>query len=110
MEIPVQDADPHFFRRWVSVGDVLVMVTTLVVIGISFGTLSARLDAVADEVTIIRGRDITPGAERRISILEVQVAQQRMDSMEWRKEIRDQLDRIEQKMDAHMEGNNGKHL
>jgi len=32
-----------------------------------------------------------------------------MDSMEWRKEIRDQLDRIEGKMDAHMEGNNGKH-
>ena len=105
----MDETDGHILRRWISVGDVMVMVTSLVIVGISYGTLATRVDEIQDDLSYIRSQDITPGAERRISVLEASVVQQRQDAAETRRELRQQLDRIESKLDQHLTATNSAH-
>lgn len=84
----------------VSIG--VATVINAVLVAFSYGTLFQKVDGLDDAVRGLQQRDITPGAERRISVLEVQFAQQRADQADWKREIRDQLDRIEAKVDLYV--------
>lgn len=98
-----EDSPQPRFRRWMSVGDMITLAVTVVAFAFGYGSLSKDVDTIKTDVASLKARDITPGAERRIAVLEMQVAQQRIDSQDWRREVREQLDRIEAKVEAHME-------
>lgn len=106
-----EPAVEHLLRRWVSVGDVIVMVTSLLVLGVMWGSISRDVDRLSDEVQLLREsqREITPGAENRIIALESRAAARdrelmtmREDSAQFRAEVRQSLQRIEDKLDNRL--------
>jgi len=108
----VEEEEPvHFIRRWVSFGDIITLIASLLVFSFGYGSLSKDVEQVKVQLAAIQNRDITPGAAVKISSLEVKVSsiereaqQQRDDAADYRAQIREQLNRIEAKIDAHMDG------
>lgn len=105
-----QDEDhPHrILQRWVSLGDILVLVSALIVFAFGYGRLSRDVEALTRAVMELQSRDITPGAASAIASInatinaqENQIERTRMDSMEFRREVRESLARIEAKLDSH---------
>jgi hypothetical protein len=97
----------HFLRRWISFGDILTMVASIAIFTGGYTSLTKDVDQIKVQLADIQKRDITPGAAVRLSAVEARdtaterdVQQMREDSAVFRAEVRAQLDRIEDKIDA----------
>lgn len=95
--------------KWISVGDILVLLFSVIGLAVSYGKLSADLAAVTREVRELQGRDITPGARSEISALRVQDASQtqqiadvRLELREQRREMIERLARIEDAVNSQV--------
>lgn len=105
----------HFLIKTFSVGDLLTAAAMLTAIVLSYGSIRADVREVqaqntqlAAAIMELQRREITPGAAVRLSAVEAEqgamrreMLQARDDSIEFRREVRDALARIEQKLDRH---------
>lgn len=96
---------PRMIQKWVSVGDVLVLVSSLIALAITYGKLSADVDMLKTSVAALAARDITPGAAQGLASCSAHIEAQeaamktmREDAAEFRKEMRDSLKRIEDRL------------
>lgn len=71
------------------------------ILAFSYGSLTKEVNNLSRIVVELEEKEITPGAERRIAVLEAQVAQLRDDTVDWREELRKRLDKFEAKLDDH---------
>ena len=116
----IEEAEPHQFeprrhtvvQHWVSVGDVIVLiasvVTTVAGLAFTYGGLSRDVDALREQVSLLQQRDMTPGAAQAVAAMRAvdsaqdqAIEQIREDSVEFRREVRASLERIEAKLDNH---------
>ena len=95
--------------KWISVGDILVLLFSVIGLAVSYGKLSADLAAVTREVRDLQSRDITPGARAEVSVLRAQdsaLVQQitdiRLELREQRREMIDRLARIEDAVNSQV--------
>ena len=100
--------DSQRVLRWVSIETVVSVLTMLIGLGTVYGSLSARLAALSEDVAELRARDITPGARMEIASIQAtdraiqqQVVDLREEMRAQRVEIRDTMQRIESKLDEH---------
>jgi hypothetical protein len=82
----------------------LAVIVNGVVLAFSVGGLYQRVDGVLDDVTYLKSRDITPGAAQRIAVIEAKLAAQQQADWEWKRELRERLDKIDNRLEQHMEG------
>ena len=87
------------------------MTASALVFAFGYGSLSKDVEQIKAAMVQIQARDITPGAQAKIGVLEAKqaatdrdIARLRDDSADFRAQIRAQLDRIESKLDAHLDG------
>ena len=102
--------EQHFLQRWFSVGDVVSLAAMLVALGITYGSLSRDVDALKAEVTGLRNQRITPGAETALATIRArdeaqddQIRALRDEMREQRREILDGINRIDVKLEEHMD-------
>ena len=105
-EIQEEALEQHLHREprpSIAIGHVLTFVSAFLVngvlIGISYGSLMARVDNNTDTLIALKAATITPEAARRISVLESQFILHREDANRRWDMIDRKLDRIEEKMD-----------
>lgn len=107
-----QEPDGHILRRWVSMGDVLVMLTSLSVFAFGYGQLSRDVASLTRAMQELQGRDITPGARASIERItasvtaqeaaqNAQISELRIEMREQRREIMESLARLEAQLDNH---------
>lgn len=103
-----QEPDGHILRRWVSMGDVLVMLTSLSVFAFGYGQLSRDVASLTRAMQELQARDITPGARASIERLiakdiaqDEALAEIRIEAREQRREIMEALARLETKLENH---------
>ena len=108
MEHEKEFHDGQRVLRWVSIETVISVLVMLVGLGTVYGSLSTRLASLSDDVAELKGRDITPGARMEIASIHAtdRAIQQQVDDLRdemraERKEIREALQRVEQKLDEH---------
>lgn len=94
--------------RWVSIETVISVLTMLVGLGTVYGSLSARLASLSEDVAELRARDITPGARMEIASIQAtdraiqqQVSDLRDELRAQRTEIRDQLEMLRKELAEH---------
>lgn len=102
------ESDGHILRRWVSVGDVIVLVTSLLAIGITYGRLATIVTQLQEEVREMHDSG-TPEARMQIARLEAivssnssQIQQLRQESREGRQEVLTALRSVDEKLERHM--------
>lgn len=102
--------DKHFLVKHVSLGDVLVLVSSLIVFAFGYGRLSRDVESLTRAMMELQGRDITPGARSEIAAIRAtdaaiqqQVTDLRTELREQRKDIVVRLERIEEQLDRHSE-------
>jgi acyl-CoA reductase-like NAD-dependent aldehyde dehydrogenase len=102
--------EKHVLQKWVSVGDIVTLLVSLAVFAYGYGRLSADVSTLARDINTLQGREITPGAAQKIAAIEAQVqaverahAEAARMASEDRRDILNRLDRMEAKLDAHME-------
>lgn len=102
-----EEPPAHWLRKFISLGDILSLLIALVVFAYGYGSLNRDVDEIKRAVA----RDITPGADRRISVveandrqLEKEIGEIRAMQMMQRQEILTRLDRIEDLLTSHMNG------
>ena len=99
--------EKHFLIKHFSVGDIVSLVTMLFVFAVGYGRIETTVSNLTRQVEVLNARDITPGAATRLAALEAEqvalrrdVIQARDDAIEFRREIRASLERIEAKLDT----------
>jgi predicted nucleic acid-binding Zn-ribbon protein len=100
--------DKHLLAKHFSLGDIISLVTLLVVFAAGYGRLESQVTGMQAQLRELTEREITPGAATRLATVETEQAavrreliQARDDSMEFRREVRQSLERIEAKLDNH---------
>jgi len=101
---------PHFIQRWFSFGDVISLVAMLVALGVTYGSLSKDLETLRADVATLKAQRITPGAETALAGIQQrdmsqdqQLASLRDEMREQRREILDGINRIDIKLEEHMD-------
>jgi len=103
-ELAMERRKPSFLSSSNLVTLVIGICVNFIIIAFSYGALMQKVDTNTDALMLLQQREITPGAERRVAVLEAQMMQLRQDSGERWREVRDSLARFESKLDAHMNG------
>lgn len=105
-----ETTDGHLLRRWVSFGDVLVLLTTLAVFSFGYGRLSRDVEALSNSMAELQARDITPGARSQLAAIvatdtamQQQITDIRGELRDQRREVVEAIARVEAKLDAHSE-------
>ena len=97
-------------RRWISFGDLFVLVSAILAIGVMWGSLSKDLDAVRDDVALLmqQQRSMTPQAATEIASIrqkdmaqDEQLRELKEELRSSRREILDGLARLESQLDEH---------
>lgn len=108
----MNDEDTHWIIRHFSWGDVITLVVLLATTVAGYTSLNKDVTSLKTAVARIEGRDITPGAAQRLSVLEERVRQREEAERRCQIEIRDQraeilqeLRELNEKFDRHLEGN-----
>lgn len=93
-------------RRWISVADIISLAVTLAVFAAGYGRLSGQMESMTLAMQELQRRDMTPGAAVAISAMQArdqaqdaQLEQLREDSIEYRREVRAALERIEARLE-----------
>ena len=108
---------PHtIVQHWVSVGDVIVLIASVVttVAGLSFtyGGLARDVNRLSEQVKALgeQQRQMTPPAAQAIASIQAtdqalarDIEKLHAQDLEMRREVRDALERIELKLDDHMD-------
>ena len=104
----MDEEDGHVLRRWISVGDILVLFFSALGLAVSYGKLSSDLESVTREVRDLQTRDITPGARSALSAIaardeaqDEQISDIRLELRDQRREMIERLARIESALADH---------
>ena len=104
------ETDGHFLRRWFSVGDIISLIAMLVALGVTYGSLSKDIEVMKQDVAELKGQRITAGAEVALAQIQARDSNQdqqlnalRAEMQAQRGEILDGINKIEAKLDAHMD-------
>ena len=112
-DIEEEAAETHLHRRNsasspIELGHIitfgLAILINAIMVAFSYGSMMQKVDNNTDAIALFKSRDITPGAERRISVLEVQIIQVQRDSIERWNSFERTLTRMEDKIDKHTDG------
>jgi hypothetical protein len=97
--------EKHFLIKHFSVGDIVSLVTMLFVFAVGYGRIETTVSNLTRQVEALNARDITPGAATRLAAFEAEqeslrrdMTEARTDAIEFRREIRASLERIENKL------------
>lgn len=103
-----EEPTTHILQRWISMGDILVLLFSALGLAVSYGKLSSDLASVTREVRDLQNRDITPGARSALSAITArdeaqddQIADVRLELREQRREMIERLARIETALSDH---------
>ena len=110
-EVTMEHIAPRSTLELFSMGNIITLVVSLIAVAVAFGVLTQKVDSNSDAILLLQQRDITPGAAMRIAAIESTVRamqgnedRQSIEATEFRREIRNSLDRIEAKIDQHSNG------
>ena len=108
----MDEQDGHVLRKWISVGDIIVLATALIAIGVNNGSISTKVNALGTQVAELRAIQSgpTPGAAQALAAIQEKDRAQDQAILELRAEIRDSrreiidmLNDIDVKMDRHLD-------
>lgn len=95
-----------------STGDLIALIIAIVVSGISWGTMGSDMAHMREEINSMRielaelaARPITAEADRRLSVIEAKEAGEEIRFLELKNDIKEQLNRIEKKLDEYEKRN-----
>jgi hypothetical protein len=101
----MDSGEKHFLEKHFSVGDIVSLVTLLFVFAVGYGRIDTTVSSLIRQVEVLNARDITPGAAMRLAAFEAEqeslrrdVSEARDDAIEFRREVRASLERIETKL------------
>jgi hypothetical protein len=105
-EIEEEASETHLQRKTgIEVGHLitlgLALLINAIVIAFSYGAMAQKVDTNTDAINLLKAQTITPGAERRISVLEVQMIQIQKDATDKWTSLERTMSRLEDKLDAH---------
>jgi len=102
----------HWMLKQFSWGDLITLAVLMLTMAGGYASLRKDVQALQAAVGRLDGRDITPGAAQRLSVLEVRVLRGEEEDRrlgeelkEQRREILGELRDISAKLEAHMEKN-----
>ena len=105
-------------QRTIRIADVLQVVILLIAVAVSYTKMGARVDSVSQQAAanaamtaqlhesldrLRASTAATPEAERRLSLIEQRITMLEQDRQEFKRDIRDHLDRLEDKIDSIIE-------
>ena len=106
--------DGNVLRKWISVGDILVLVSALLATGLMTGELKNEVRQLRDDVSEIKAiqQGPTPGAAQLLAGIQAkdaaqdsEIAQLRQELKESRREILDAVNTLGTDLRRHMEYN-----
>ena len=110
MSNPEDDVIETTIFKHFHLGNAITLVISLIALGITWGTLKSDIEGMKEDISynsrLLLDPAGTPGANKRISMVELtdsimakDLMQQRTEMADYRREIKAQLDRIEDKID-----------
>lgn len=104
--------DTHILRKWISVGDIIVLATALIAVGINNGQTKAELRALTNQVSDLRAIQTgpTPGAAQALAAIQEKdraqdqaILELRIEVRDSRREILEAVKDVKASLDKHMD-------
>ena len=105
-------------RSFIRFADIIQVIVLIIVVAISYTKMGSRVDSVAQQAAAnaalmaqmhesldsVRARtSATPEAERRLSLIEQRITMLEADRAEFKRDVRNHLERLEDKIDTIIE-------